>query len=227
MLLHATTDRFPSTSELVTTARGFSRRRRPYVTALILLLFLTVVRDVFAGAPACAPAPLSGCRHSQVPAQTRIWLNNRSADLRDTIVWKWRRGAATAKSDFGDPVSSQGYAMCMYGSGGSLLFDATVPSGGSCGARACWRALGPGFRYRNGGAVPDGLTKILLVPGAAGRASVIVKGRGVNLDLPSLPLALPITVQLQQESGPCWEAVYDAFGVRRNQAERFRASAAP
>jgi hypothetical protein len=220
-----TTNRFPLTPDLMTTARGFSSRRRACVTA-ILLLFLTVATNVFAGSPACAPAPRSTCRHSQVPAQTRIWLNNRSADLRDTIVWKWRRGAGTAKSDFGDPIHLQGYAMCIYGSGGSLLFDGTVPSGGSCGARSCWRGSGPGFKYRNGTAVPDGLTKILLVPGDAGHASVVVKGRGVNLDVPPLPLALPITVQLQQESGPCWEAVYDAAGVRRNEAERFRASAA-
>lgn len=225
MLSRATTNRFPLQPYPVTTARGLSSRRRLYLTAPILLLFLTVATNVGAGSPACAPAPRSGCRLSQVPAQSRIWLNNRSADLRDTIVWKWRRGAGTTKSEFGDPIHSQGYAMCMYGSGGSLLFDGTVPSGGSCGGGSCWRDSGAGFKYRNGTAIPDGLTKILLVPGDTGHASVVVKGRGVSLDVPPLPLALPFTVQLQEESGPCWEAVYDAAGVRRNDGERFRAGA--
>jgi hypothetical protein len=155
-----------------------------------------------------------------------MWLNDQGADLRDNIVWKWKRGASTTKSDLGDPIHSQGFAMCIYGSDGSVLFHGTVPSGGSCGERSCWRDSGAGFKYRNGAAVPDGMTKVVLVPGGSGHASVVVKGRGVNLDVPALPLALPFTVQLQQESGPCWEAVYEAAGVRRNEPERFRASAA-
>ena len=199
------------------------RLLRPMVAAALMIAAISP--EAGAGAPTCAAAPLAGCRASQVPAQTRIWLNDRSVNLRDTIVWKWRRGAASTTADFGDPVHAHGYAMCLYSAGGSLLFHATVPSGGSCGARPCWRTAGSGFHYRNGGATPDGLTKVQLRPGTAGRAGVIVKGRGAHLGLPSLPLTPPVTVQLQEESGPCWAATFEAGGVRLNDSARFRASA--
>ncbi len=188
------------------------------------LLIIVLAARAHAGAPSCAAAPLSGCRGSQVPAQMRLWLNNRSVNLRDTIVWKLRRGAANATADFGDPVHGHGYALCLYGAGGPLLFHATVPSGGTCGARPCWRTAGSGFHYRNGGAAPDGLTKMLLRAGEAGHASVVVKGRGVRLALPSMPLTLPVTIQLQEEGGPCWASTFES--ARRNDSSRFRAAAA-
>jgi hypothetical protein len=196
----------------------------PLMASVALLLI--VATNGFAGSPSCTPVPRGACLRSQVPAQTRIWLNNRGANLRDNIVWKWKRGAGTTKSDLGDPIHFQGFAMCIYGANGSVLFHGTVPSGGSCGDGSCWRDSGSGFKYRNGAATPDGMTKVVLVPGDSGHSSAVVKGRGVKLGVPSLPLALPITVQLQQENGPCWEAVYETSGVRRNETERFRASAA-
>jgi hypothetical protein len=73
--------------------------------------------------------------------------------------------------------------------------------------------------------MPNGLTKVMLFPGSDGKAGVIVKGRGELLALPPLPLATPITVQLQEESGPCWTATYEPVGVRVNDGEIFRASA--
>jgi hypothetical protein len=178
-----------------------------------------------AGAPACSAAPLAGCRASQVPAQTHIWLNDGPVNLRDTIVWKWRRGSASTTADFGDPVHMHGYAVCLYSASGSLLFHATLPSGGDCGARPCWRTAGSGFHYRNGRATPDGLTKVQLRAGTAGRAGVVVKGRGANLGLPSMPLTPPVTIQLQEESGPCWASTFAAGGIRMNDSADFRAGA--
>jgi hypothetical protein len=201
--------------------------RRVLGSTLIAVVTIAVLSpQAGAGTPTCAAAPLAGCRASQVPAQTRIWLNDRSPNIRDTLVWKWRRGAASTTDDFGDPVHTHGYAVCLYSAGGSLLFHATVPSGGSCGSRTCWRAAGSGFHYRNGGATPDGVTKVLLRPGTAGRAGVIVKGRGEHLGLPAMPLTPPVTIQLQEESGPCWASTFDAGGVRVNDGKRFRAGAA-
>lgn len=204
--------------------------RRPFRTlvpyaAAVAIAVLATAPPAQAGSPTCAAAPVATCRASTVPAQARIWMNDRSVNLRDTIVWKWHRGSASSTADFGDPVNANGYAMCIYGANGSLIFDATVPSGGACGARPCWRAAGSGFRYRNGAATPEGLTKIILKAGPAGQAAVIVKGRGVNLDLPSLPITTPVTVQLQRESGPCWGARYETGGVRLNDGEHFRAGA--
>ncbi len=197
--------------------------RTRLVSATVLVL--AVAAPARAGTPSCASAPLTGCRTSTVPGQTRLWLNDRSGNRRDTIVWKWRRGSASTPGDFGDPIHTNGYAMCIYGSSGALVFHGSVPSGGTCGARSCWRNSGEGFHYRNGAATPDGLTKVQLRPGDDGRSGIIVKGRGVNLGLPALPLTSPITVQLQEEGGGCWAATYQPQGVRVNDGARFRAAA--
>jgi len=45
-----------------------------------------------------------------------------------------------------------------------------------------------------------------------------VHGRGPRFVSPALPLALPLRVQLQAESGACWEARFGATGVRENGA---------
>jgi hypothetical protein len=65
----------------------------------------------------------------------------------------------------------------------------------------------------------------LLKPGREGKAKIIVKGRGKNLALPTLPLNLPLRVQLQADSGACWEATYSEAGVKRNTARGFKGKA--
>jgi hypothetical protein len=188
------------------------------------VLALAVAVPAGAGAPSCSATPLTGCRVTTVPTQSRLWLNNRPGNQRDTIVWKQRRSAANTTADFGNPVDAHGYALCMYNSGGSLIFRGTIPSGGTCGGHPCWRTAAAGYHYRNGRATPDGLTKVLLRAGDAGHTSVVVKGRGASLGLPALPLTLPLTIQLQEESGPCWASTFES--ARRNDAASFRASAA-
>ena len=57
--------------------------------------------------------------------------------------------------------------------------------------------------------------------GAAGQAKIQVQGRGVHLDLASLPASQPVTVQLKQRDGTCWEAVYSA-PAPRDDTTQFR-----
>jgi hypothetical protein len=200
---------------------GFGVRRLLGAAAIVASTAL----PVSAGTPSCAPAPLVGCKVSQVPGQTRLWLRDQELNSRDTIVWKWKRGATSTIADFGDPAHAHGYAACIYDAQDALLLAGSIPSGGTCGSRPCWRPISAGFEYRNGRATPDGFTKILLISGGNGEASVIVKGRGDRLHLPAIPLAPPMSVQLQQEDGPCWEATYERPGVRLNQGGIFRAAA--
>jgi hypothetical protein len=59
-----------------------------------------------------------------------------------------------------------------------------------------------------------------LAAGLDGKAKVLVKGRGVQLDLAALPWSQPVVVQLKNSEGECWEARYDA-PARRDQPGRF------
>jgi len=217
--------RMLAASPRLTSSRRAARRLHLVLALVAAAIATLTARTATAGAPSCASAPAAGCRTSKVPEQTRIWLHDQKVNRRDTIVWKWRRGQTTTRADFGDPEHLHGYALCIYDAQGGLLFHGTVPSGGTCNGRPCWRPTGAGFRYRNGAALPDGLTKVVLKPGSNGSAGAIVKGRGEPLDLPSMPITPPITVQLQEESGPCWTATYEASGVRVNDGEVFRAGA--
>lgn len=43
-----------------------------------------------------------------------ILLKDRLPDRRHLLTWKWSRGEATLKADFGDPLATTNYALCVY-----------------------------------------------------------------------------------------------------------------
>jgi hypothetical protein len=174
--------------------------------------------------------PVAGCITTLAfeclaPTATRqavVELEEHRRSPRNTLTWEWRSGGATTKDDFGDPLTTTGYALCFFGDVSVPLLRAAAPANADCSRRsACWHATARGFRYHVRSGSPDGLSSISLRAGGPGRARIIVKGMGRKLDLPPLPLAVPITVQLRRTdgSGPCWSAVHDF--VVRNRADRF------
>jgi hypothetical protein len=185
--------------------------------------------------PSCSALPAVGCRRPMQPGRARLDVRNDAKDRRDAILWKWKKGQATAPGNFGDPSDADGVALCAYDESGAapvLVLDAGVPANDGCGndAKPCWRGKGSpkglrGYAYRNAGGKPDGIERVALTPGADGRAQLVVQGRGKDLELPTLPLPLPLHVQLQSATGQCWETTFSADGVRKNTAERFRGKA--
>jgi 6-phosphogluconolactonase (cycloisomerase 2 family) len=185
---------------------------------------VTVVRPL---AVACSAVPLSGCLQPAVAGKARLDLRPGATPRANRLVWQWKLGAATAPGDIGDPAGTPNdYALCVYDQSAAPqpLLAAVAPALTFCDETACWKAGKNGrFGYRDGRATPDGLRRISLVPGAAAKAKVTVKGQGEFLGVPALPLTPRVTVQLQTAAGPCWEARYDA--ATRNDAERFQALA--
>jgi cysteine-rich repeat protein len=140
------------------------------------------------------------------------------------LAWEWESGAATTKADFGDPRTSTGYALCIYGDApdGAPLVRATANAGKSCAkGKGCWKKTSKGFRYESQSKSPDGLSGITLQEGGAGKARIAVHGKGKKLVLPSLPVTAPVTVQLRKLDGspPCWGAEYPT--VIKNTAKHF------
>jgi hypothetical protein len=148
---------------------------------------------------------------------------------KDKLLWKWIKGAATTKADFGNPLATSDYSLCMYNGAGTLISAATAPAGGLCGIgtslRACWRETARGFRYKDKALTPSGIQKVILTSGLSGKAKILVKGKGSLLDLPTLPVtSLPVRVQLNNSDGICWEAVYSTpslnqFGVFKAKSD--------
>ena len=165
-------------------------------------------------APACAPAP----RDCAAVARGTV----RFATTPHKLLLTYG-GDALAADAFGDPVTgSTGYAVCAYATD-SLVFASGVAAGGTCNGHGCWTALaGGGSRYRSA-SQGSGLTRLVLKPASSGRSRVRIEGGGAALDVPALPLSLPLVVQLVRgdDPGNCWQATFAA--AKRNTAAGFRA----
>ena len=180
-------------------------------------------------APLCGPTPIAStaCRLAALRASA-VQLKNNADKHKDLLKWKWAKGATTAVGDFGDPVGgSASYHLCVYDASGKAqpLMDVPVAPGGICGTAPCWKAVKTtGFAYKNKAGTPLGITTVALKAGAAGKASISMKGKGVLLPTTALGLSMPVTVQLVIADGvtnTCWQTTYTA--ATRNTATQFGA----
>jgi hypothetical protein len=174
----------------------------------------------------CSTAPAVGCRTPVVAGKALLVLRDRSPDQRDQLIWKWLKGTATAKGDFGTPLAATDYRLCLY-DGTGLVMTAAAPAGGLCArGKVCWKDQRKGYLYKDRDLTPDGVQQLKLREGLVdGKATITIKGKGDPLALPALAtLTSPLTVQLLRSGGPCWEAVYSA-PFQRQEAEQLKAKA--
>jgi hypothetical protein len=173
----------------------------------------TVDYAAFNAAPSACAAPMAGCRAPALGGQASLSLKNDYAEgARSQIIWRWIKGSATAKADFGTPLTTTDYWLCLYDGTSAPIATFRAPAGGFCAGRPCWKEKSTGFAYvdKDPPLTPRRLQQLLLKEGAAEKAKIIVKGKGSNLYLPSIPITLPLTVQLVNGTGTCWSAVYSA-----------------
>jgi hypothetical protein len=177
-----------------------------------------------ANPPLCTGGPVGGCRGSAVPQSGSLTLRDRSPDDEDRLAWKWTRGVATAKADFGNPLATTRYQLCVYDASGATIAGATAPAGGTCDGRPCWRESASGFTFRGATGAANGWrrssVRLALKAGVDGKARITAQANGVHVGLRPLPAAQPLTVQLRRSDGPCWESVFGA-PARRNQPGTF------
>ncbi len=171
-------------------------------------------------------AGTAGCAHRAVPAPTcRRAAHSLLAVRADgSVSWSWLRGAATATADLGEPQSAGGavYALCAYaGATADELLRLDLPP-----SPQRWRSTSTGsLRYRDAVGPGDCARKLLLRPGAEGRARLQLTAS--DAPAPGLgTVATPIVVQLfNDDPGACWESRFTAEDVRRNDAQQLRAVA--
>lgn len=181
----------------------------------------------------CGPTPRSDCRGSIAAEKGSIFVRDRSGTLGDHFKWKWSKGTATTVADFGDPLTATNYAVCVYDTTAgveALRMTLRIPASGDCGGRLCWRAIGDdGFKYSDAALTPDGVHKVLMRAGTAGRARLQVSARGPVLGLPpqtngSIFAQDPrVVVQLVNDlpGGACWESRFSSPATR-NSFEQFK-----
>jgi cysteine-rich repeat protein len=163
----------------------------------------------------CGAAPATGCRRPVFPNKAAITLKDQVFSDSDGLIWKWIKGKATSKSDFGNPLFATSYAICVYDDTGGtprLKLSAIAPAGGFCSGSSCWREKTAGYSYSDKDLTPHGISKMVLKEGLIdGTAKITLKGKGGNLLMPNLlGLVQPVIVQLRNSNGLCWEAVYSA-----------------
>jgi hypothetical protein len=202
-----------------TCAAGWSIR----ILALCALVVAacTLLGAAPSAAQLCGPEPAVGCRKSLAPHASLLMVRDKTPDTHDQLIWQWKKGEATSKSDFGDPRATTNYAVCIYDrSGGTptLVSAADIPAASRCGGEHCWRQSSVGFRYRANKRTGAAITTLVLRAGPQGGALILVKAGGEPLQMPSLPFAQDpsITVQVKNDLGFCWDADYTA-PAQRNQ----------
>ena len=203
--------------------RGSDRWAVDVMRTYLIALAVGAAASVSIAAAASATVDCTGgirsdCRGS---GTSILLLKNPTGD-NDKLTWKWLKGAATAAPEFGDPTTSTDYALCIYaGTSAGLIVEADVAM-----SSTLWTSAGAkGFKYTDAAGSADGIQKVVLAAGAAGKAKVLVKGKGANLpDPPAGPFSLPVTVQLVNSStSVCFEAVYTAADVLKTDEEQFKA----
>ena len=172
--------------------------------------------------PLCAAAP-EVCRTPTISAKAYLSLTDKSPDDKDQLQWKWAAGAATTKAEFGDPLTSDDYVLCIY-DGNGLLATLTAPAGLPCTTKPCWTDKPKGFQYKNKTLAPDGIAQLQLSEGVDGKAKIQVKGKGLNLPAFHLnTLATPVTVQLHPSTGAvCFGAKYSFPPATKNDGVTFK-----
>jgi hypothetical protein len=169
--------------------------------------------NVCDGSGGCLALPRTGCKTPTKSAKAQLQIKDKTPNTGDAVTFKWLSGAATTTQQFGHPLTTDDYALCVWDESGApaRIFQMHAPSG-LCGGLTCWKPTGTtGFKYTNKTRLPDGTGSVVLKAGVDGKAKTMVKGNGVNLvGVPTAPLGVPLVAQIQGGNGACFEATFSA-----------------
>jgi cysteine-rich repeat protein len=163
----------------------------------------------------CGALPATGCRAPFTGGKALLKAKATVDSAKHQLQWKWAAGTATTLEDFGSPTTTASYSLCLYDTGQDpgqqLISTTTIPAGGLCGGKPCWKASGTsGFGFKSKTLTADGAAQLKLKAGVDGKAAIQFMGKGANFQMPALgTLAGPIVVQLTN-STVCWQATYSA-----------------
>jgi hypothetical protein len=178
-----------------------------------------------AGVCAGSTEPRTGCQQPFIPERGLLRLQ-KTPGREEKLTWTWTRGTLTTKASYGDPLIGTSYDLCVYDqSAGTdhVILRKHIPAGGTCGTRPCWRESTQNFRYRDSRLNNGPVSSILLHQGLTdGKARIVIRAKGDELGLPTLPLDQQTTVTVQLSNGTaCWEAQYSTNS--KNTATDFAA----
>jgi hypothetical protein len=189
--------------------------------------------------PLCEPAPLPSCVQGFAAGSLLI---KETAAEKEKLIAKLVKGPAASQLDFGNPLrppcGTSAYALCVYDDQGTLAVSLAVDRAGHrCGGGAamCWSAkggeppFGKGYAYGDAERTSDGIKKLSLRAGTAGKTKILLKARNQpgQAHMPTgLAAALAgtgsATMQLVSSDAACF--TLDLTQVKRADATLFKAS---
>lgn len=93
--------------------------------------------------------------------------------------------------------------------------------------RATVATVATGFAMLLAGRARAGIGRVVLKSGDAGKAKMILRGKGAGLTMPILPPALPPRARMASTSGTCWEAEFRVEGVVQSSSTLWTGRAHP
>lgn len=159
----------------------------------------------------CAAAPSPGCIAA---ARGALVVNEKTPGKQKIRVALKNLQPAVLPSQFGNPVvGTTAYAVCVYDATSTLRGEYDVARAGAlCGTAACWAATkdGKGYRYADKTASADGVTRMRLTGGDAGKGKIAAGGNNKTGNLPlgvaaGLLNATGATVQILSSDASCFE----------------------
>jgi len=139
-----------------------------------------------------------------------------------SLLWKWGKGPEASLSDFGDPMS-ENFSLCVLmesESVDSVVIDARIPTGTGWQQKKDTQ-----LRFKSSRGDPDGVTRVGIKAGAAGKSKIRVTGKGPNLKIEStaIPESAVITAEFRNQStGACYAATFRG-PFKKNKGGKFRA----
>jgi hypothetical protein len=174
----------------------------------------------------CATTPVDGCR----PSGRSVLTFAEKAVGAGSFAWQWARGTRTDRFDFGNPLHTTAYALCMYeqtSATASLAMTIVIAPGRTCVKGPCWKETATGFVYKDSNESADGIKQIVLRSGEDRKAKILIRSAGSDLPLPPPATATQflhedaeVVVQLvNSESDICWEARYPAPAAKNSTTQ--------
>jgi len=159
----------------------------------------------------CAVAPAGGCIAA---GKAVLNVNEKSAGKEKLKLSLTKLVPAVTQGQFGDPVGgSTSYVACIYNALNALVGEYGVARGGdTCDGDPCWEDFKTtGYKYQDKLLAADGIQKMQLNGGDAGKGQVKVSGKN-NASASNLPTgvaaalngATQATAQVVTSDGQCF-----------------------
>ncbi len=141
---------------------------------------LAVVTVPPAPADLCGASPATGC----ASAGKAVLAVKEKVAGKEKLIAKFLKGSQMDQADFGNPIPFLGtsHALCVYDSTDALVGSLNVNKAGLwCAYSDCWRSSGgdppdgKGYKYKDANASADGVSKITIKGGDAGKSKAILK----------------------------------------------------